>query len=582
MLAAVLIWVMMGIVLTAAESPNDSVGATTVQAAMYLDSKRALVNGKPVELASPAVSIGGRSFLPAKFLGEAFGFPVIWHASTRTIELQLPRGNVVLLDQEAGTAVVNGTVVPWAEVAAIRDGTLLVQMTWICDLIDAQYIYKEELRKVEVTFVRVPGSIYNSQTGNSLPAAKFAFTQQSYRLGEPVETVDLSYDADGDGLVKYEWSGKQAAYFKPGVYDITLRVTDTKGNVSPPYTRELNIEDIPYLSADEYPFYHGKIGSIVPMSGTLRSYVSRMPHAEAQVLRSDSRSLLVSDSPETVTEEGILYRDMIQGKARIYAHHLNGTEKPMTVAIMLTNPGIYPVTLEATNKGEVYPNLYAHLIGYQAAVDFLLRDPISKSVTVPPGETRVFMQMPTMYPAQGINMLYDVEADGRLQVSVIASHESDELKDIAEDGPELAYNGHVRGTFVQSDVVKRMDASRMTEPHHMLIADGVRDPYVQGFDVFRGETVTNKGNYGVTYKLHIDNPGKMALGIVARGGTFKGVFKVNGKMVLAPQSGTLSAYDGVLLLHRTTGEERTIEVEFIPPAGSAFPISLVMYPLTND
>ncbi|GIQ68992.1 copper amine oxidase N-terminal domain-containing protein [Xylanibacillus composti] len=582
-LAAVLMMSALGILpAAAAGSPNNSVGGTTVQVALYLDSKQALLNGEPVDLAYPATSIDGRTFLPAKFLGDSFGFPVIWHEATQTIEMQLPGGSTVLLDQKAGTAYLNGAFLPWDSVAAIKEGTLLVQMSWICDLIGAQYSYDSNIRKIEVTFLRLPGSIYNTQTGNSLPTAKFAFTKPSYRLGEPVETVDLSYDADGDGLVKYEWSGKQAAYFRPGEYEVTLRVTDSQGNVSPPYTRKLKIDDIPYLTEEEYPFYYGKIGSIVPMSGALRSYVSRMPRVDGETLPVEDRKLLVSDSPETITEEGVLYRDTIQGKARIYAHHLNGTDEPITVAVMLTNPGRDPVTLRATNKGEVYPNLYAHLIGYQAAVDFLLRDPFNKTVTVPPGETRLFMQMPTMYPYQGINMIYDVETDGRLQVSVVASHRSDGLNEVVQRGRELPYNGHVRGTFVQSDVIKRVNAATMREPHHMLIADGTTDPYVQGYDVFRGESVTNKGNYGVTYKVHIDNPGEMALGIVARGGLFKGVFKINGKMVLAPQSGTLTAYDGVLLLHRTTGEERSLEVEFIPPAGSAFPISLVMYPLRKE
>ncbi|MNP58804.1 hypothetical protein D3C76_1537530 [compost metagenome] len=51
--------------------------------------------------------------------------------------------------------------------------------------------------------------------------------------------------------------------------------------------------------------------------------------------------------------------------------------------------------------------------------------------------------------------------------------------------------------------------------------------------------------------------------------------------MLVPQSGVLSAFDGVILLGRTTGKEETLDIEFSPPGASNLPVDIVMYPLRD-
>jgi hypothetical protein len=89
----------------------------------------------------------------------------------------------------------------------------------------------------------------------------------------------------------------------------------------------------------------------------------------------------------------------------------------------------------------------------------------------------------------------------------------------------------------------------------------------------------NLGNYGVVYKIHIPEPRKMAVLLLPRGGVFKGPFKVNGKMVLAPPSGVMMDYQGYTIIARTTGTEKALDIEFTPAAGSAFPVDVIFYPL---
>ena len=47
--------------------------------------------------------------------------------------------------------------------------------------------------------------------------------------------------------------------------------------------------------------------------------------------------LLFSDSPELVDKDGIMYADTIQGIARLYCYHVNNTNSPKRIFILLEN-----------------------------------------------------------------------------------------------------------------------------------------------------------------------------------------------------------------------------------------------------
>jgi hypothetical protein len=185
--------------------------------------------------------------------------------------------------------------------------------------------------------------------------------------------------------------------------------------------------------------------------------------------------------------------------------------------------------------------------------------------------------MPTMYSSQGVNLFYDIETDGPVDITFLAADKitSDSVRNL----PRQSYIGNVRGTFATSDLRWDIDASALTKPSRLVLGDGKSDAYVDGIDVFRSLAVKNEGNYGVKYDIHIDKPPRMAILLLARGGGFKGPFKINGDFALVPQSGVLTAFDGVQILTRTTGDEPTLDIEYTPPAGTGFPADLIFYPL---
>jgi hypothetical protein len=54
------------------------------------DSLAAEINGKTVKLDAPAKIIAGRTFIPLRFVAEAFGIPVSWRADQNAVALSVP------------------------------------------------------------------------------------------------------------------------------------------------------------------------------------------------------------------------------------------------------------------------------------------------------------------------------------------------------------------------------------------------------------------------------------------------------------------------------------------------------------
>ncbi|MEK3911844.1 stalk domain-containing protein [Paenibacillus sp. FSL H7-0331] len=553
---------------------------STTYMLLYVDKAEAFINGKQIMLESPATIIKDKMFVPAKALADAMGLKVEWNAVTRQIEMTTPGFNIVL-DSDRKAVWINGVLNPFDSVAAIsKEGKLLIKLTWLADYMGARYTYNDELRRVEIIHTKTPTGIYIPNTGNSNPVAKFNFAKQTYKMGEPVKYVDLSYDPDSEGLVKYEWQGNESVFFSPGTYPITLTVWDAHGNKSETYLRNLTIEDKVYLSEIEYPIYMKPVGSFIKTDwSTLWGNFWNLPQLPKQVTNDSSRKLLVSDSPEEFTEKGILYQDKVNGKGRLYADHINGTKEKVTLAILAKNTTNKPVTIKTTNKGEVWPSVYANLIGNEASVDFLMNDPRSDSMEIPANQTFIYSQMPEFYPGQGVNLFYDVETNGEIEFSFVATSQVSQTT--LSQLPLLPFTGHVRGTFPVSEVKWNIDASSFTKPNRLIIGDGTTDPFQPGYDPMRKQNVLNEGNYGVVYKIHSDKPRKMAIMLLAYGGIFKGPIKINGEISLIPQSGVITAFDGMQILARTTGEEAALDIEFTPPAGSAFPIDLIFFPLDD-
>lgn len=558
-----------------------SVSTTTVTVWLLQDEPIAYVEGKKTELNSPALwKDGNVRYVPLRFMSEQLGLTVKYNAKTQRTELGTARA-LIELDPVNKSVFINGAYLPFDNVARMYGDTLMVRENWLYDFMGAKYTYHAERGRLEVTFVKKPPS-HIDDTGNSRPVARFTTGKTQYRIGEPVKWIDLSYDPDAEP-VQYEWEGKEEAYFSAGKHQVSLRVKDGGGLTSERYTRTIEVtNEVMYSSPLLYKLNTYPLQSLIPTSWTdIYTYFYGLPTFAKKETTDRSRKLLVSDSPEVFEDKGILYADTVTGKARLYASHINGMDEPVQFVIMATNRGQRDVTIRTTNKGEVYPSKYANLIGHEASVEFLLGDARESVLTIPRGESRTYVQMPDFYPEQGVNAIYDVETDGPIEFTFMAMDASIETPTSTYPllYKQLEPDRHIRGTFPITEKTWEIDASRFTTPTQIVFGDNDYDVWQFGYDPTRKKEVTDSGNYGVVYRVHADKPRKMAILLQATGGPFKGPLKINGEFVLAPTSGVISAFEHVQLLARTTGNEPELTIEFTPPAGSAFPVNLIFYPL---
>ncbi|MEI7027822.1 stalk domain-containing protein [Paenibacillus sp. y28] len=556
-----------------------AVSSTTMTLIMTVDGTEATLNDKPLTLEAAPILVDGKVYVPAKFIGDSLDFKVAWNEKTKRVDMETPAAKLEV-DIQHKSVHINTVTVPFDSVAQMVEDRLYVKLAWIADYLGAKQYYNEATKRIDVIYVKQPEGLGDAD--NSTPVAKFTFGKTSYRIGEPVKYIDLSYDPDAEGIAKYEWTGKQEAFFVPGTYPVSLKVTDGKGHVSKEYTRNIVITNTTYATELEYKLYHYPLNSFIETDWSmLWGNFWDLPLLTKKVTEDKSRILVLSDSPETFKEKGILYQDKIKGKGRLYADHVNGMEDNVQFVILASNLTNKEVTIHTTRKGEVYPSIYANLIGHEASVDFLLNDQQDEVLTIPPGQSRVYVQMPQFLPGQGVNVFYDVDTgDGEVMFSFMAMDRIATPTSTYFYKP-LPFDGHVRGTFLVSEVRWDVDASSFDKPSRLTIGDGKDDPFTDGYDVFRKENVKNEGNYGMIYKIHAEKPRKMAILLLAKGGVFKGPFKINGEFVLAPPSGVIQPFTQIQILYRTTGKEPSLDIEFTPPAGSAFPIDVILYPLDD-
>lgn len=556
---------------------GHAVSTTTTHVILYLDKKDAYVNLQPIQLEAPPVALNGRTYLPTNFLSDILDVQVEWIPESKSI-IMVTNYSYIEIDLKEERLNNNGLKLPFDDYINMENGHTYVQLNWIAEKIGALYTYDPHERKIEITHLQFPGDANVRDT--STPVAKFTFGKQQYRIGEPVKLIDLSYDPDGEGLTK-KWIDNEKVYFKPGTYSVTLIVTDRSGRISEPYTKNITITDDVFLTEQLYPLYYQKEKTSFQTNLNFLSY----KQIANEMTYDFTRKLLVSDSPEMIIEKGILYQDHINGKGRLYANHVNGMKENVTFAILATNNTDEDIKITTTNSGEVLPTPLVNLMGHIASVDYLLDENPDSFNLVKSNQTIFYKLYPNFLPQYGINSFYDIETDGELTFTFIAMKDAD-LNGFEEgDYHYLAYDKHVRGTFPASDIYIEANKGEesFTEPYRLSIGDEGFFPFIHGYDYLEQEREsTNIGNYGMTYHITIDNPGKVAVLLRPRGGPFKGPVKINEELVIVPSSGMLTPLSGVYLLQRTTNLGREpLEIELTPPAGSAFPVDLIFYPLED-
>ena len=299
--------------------------------------------------------------------------------------------------------------------------------------------------------------------------------------------------------------------------------------------------------------------------------------------------LLLSDSPEMVTGDGILYQDKVAGNVRLFFHHVNATAVPKRLVVLLENAGPAAATVTVHQHGVGGPGYDWMAVGKAAQEAYLAGNSI-RQIDVAAGGAAALYEA-TFKPNMLINGIFDFIADGPVNVKVMMLPQDADIKKFARQAKVLPPDEQkLRGTFEGKDrmiVPMKVYNPQVDGPVALTLADNVLDRYVTGIDATTGETVLNYGNYGVVYKLFLPADGKVktAYYLNPRGGDYAGALGIKYKHAAAPPLPTPTV--GTAFGHNkltdfahvgTFDGGESLWLTFSPPGASNLPVKLLIVP----
>ena len=555
--------------------PTTVTKLVTKQLVWPLDSTVGFLNGSKIQFQFPSRSIDGRSVLPLRELSRALSIPL----ETISNSADGIRFGKLELYPSLRLARLDGKQLALSDVAVVIDGTTFVVARNLDVAISANLQFDAIQRLITLTISR------DKSNTSSLPVARFATDKRDYRIGEPVQIVEYSYDPSGTPITFERFTGREDAYFTPGVKTISLQVTNKNGVVSQVYSQTVRVSTEQLYSLKEYGLRFALLG---------RSFVDRdvLSYPQPAVNREDETiPLLLSDSPEEPVQSGLLYEDTVNGPARLIAYHTNGMSTAGRVLIWAANLEETPVQVRVAKFGETSATSVVATLGRASLLDFMTSQS-RESLNLDVGKAAPLYLSQPLDPGEGLNLMFDLETTGRVQLSSFFIEDGlvqPVLNDLAgtmmvetlQNLPVLERDlNHQRGTFVSAIRKIRIDLAQIAQGNatRLVIGDGFADPFVAGRDTLTGDAMTLKGNYGVTYRITLENSRGTVGAIVPRGGPYAGAMKISGAYVAVPDSGTLFRNDLPAVIYRAIdATANRVELELIPASGSYLPINLLFY-----
>lgn len=309
-------------------------------------------------------------------------------------------------------------------------------------------------------------------------------------------------------------------------------------------------------------------------------------------------TLLFSDSPEYVRENGILYSDVVSGRVRLYYYHVNDTKKPKQIVALAENVTGKFNTIEIQQGVISGPSDDYCKVG-KGSQELYYGRPQTDTEFFVSRKTKLLdsrMAERIVKKDELICGIYDFTAEQPVRISVLAYPEGTDPVEFLKKA-ESHKKDHVmlRGTYREAE--RTLRAEHPYDPAKdgtagFLLADGVVDVFKTGVDAMDGSQVTDVGNYGVNY--HIDIPttgeGRFRCYLRPMGGAYAGFMTVradNAPAVHHPvPSATLVFGDEESRKEGAAEEEylgafeagQHLHVEFSPPGASNLPVQIVFVP----
>jgi hypothetical protein len=303
--------------------------------------------------------------------------------------------------------------------------------------------------------------------------------------------------------------------------------------------------------------------------------------------------LLLSDSPEMVTTDGIMYQDKVEGDVRLFFHHVNATSVPKKICVLIENSGTETAHVTVYRYGIAGPGFDWLAVGKAAQTAYLAGSKLYVVKALPKETASLSTRLndAVVQPNMLVNGIFDFIADRPVTIKVLMMPLNADVSKFSHKAnilPKDIYR--LRGTFEGHDrllVPDKIYNPAIDGPVVVTLGDDNIDLFQVGIDATDGSSVTNYGNWGVVYKLFLpsDDKGNLTYYLNPRGGTYAGAMGImyqhlEKSPVATPSDrtffGTNELTDFALVGKFDGGQ--SLWVTFSPPGASNLPIKLVILP----
>ncbi|OEH92498.1 stalk domain-containing protein [Bacillus solimangrovi] len=528
---------------------------------LKINETEAMVGDEVISLDVPATLYNGRTYIPLRFVGEAYGGIVDWNDQSRLITISLPEDQVhELIDS---TFMLNDKPLDSEIIPIYKNGRNYVSVEAILDGLHNDIYWTREGNQINVQLDGATMTLFVGET--------YAFVN-----GERIQTTEFPIEYKGEVLAPVRFIVE--AFGGIAHYIIENKTTYIYINRPKFKTSFLTEEDRQIVTPIDVPG--------VSLVG--------------------NRRLMVSDNPEildkqTITENStVLWHDEVKSdessvEHRVFGWHINNLDDKVKIGITIENlsqtNNIEIKGLEGVNRSSSngWANYDVGLpIAETVLTDKLTQVKLDKTI-VNQGEI-VVMQEFTVNKDYLLGFLDDFtvernSGDGPLhyKVRTVITQDNTSLSEIIGKPTKLDLERpHPRGTWQGVELEAKLPTYQVdNEPVAYSFSNGQTDNVYSETTSFMKEdgVIKNTGHYGAVYKviIPITNPTgeekTVRISMGGRGGLYNGAVKTSEGVfispILEPMVDTVKVID-----YEINGTEDVIELEVMHAGGAALAMAL--------
>lgn len=314
----------------------------------------------------------------------------------------------------------------------------------------------------------------------------------------------------------------------------------------------------------------------------------------------DTGTLLFSDSPEYVVQDGILYADKVQGDIRFYFYHVNDNFYDRKIVVMAYNPSPQIVLAQVRNSQYAKPSRSYYKVGKELSMLYYRTRQYTKTVLIMPQDYAILderLDQVVVHPQELFSGIVDLYTPKLLFISAMMMPITEDAITFVKKQQYLPSDrAKLRGTFQGKERYLQGTTPYSTQMGicHIKLVDNKNDRFLQGWDSMDSRLADNRGNYGVAYTIHVKTKGKgdIHLYFNPQGGAYAGVAKLiynKGqrnemiKDISLPEKGLHIGHKDMYAIQYmdTFSAGKDVQILFMPPGAANLPVRFILVPEKN-